>query len=134
MGTLNLFQVTFTLTVVFATAVNFFFCCWAGEYLVSQVTTLHKEFIFHIFMIEKINSKLIDFQSISVGHAVYDCKWYMLHHHDARSLILIGLQKFRPLTMTAGKFSVLSFNLFLNVSATSMYSACTMYFIICRRY
>ncbi|XP_063978374.1 odorant receptor 4-like [Diachasmimorpha longicaudata] len=93
-GTLNIFQVLFAVTVVFATAIHFFFCCWAGEFLVSQ--------------------------SVLVGHAVYDCEWYKLPHLEARSLILIGLRKLRPLTLTAGKFSVLSFNLFLNVLKTSM--------------
>ncbi|THK33244.1 putative odorant receptor 85e [Diachasma alloeum] len=93
-GTLNLFQVGFAVTVVFATAVHFFFCCWAGEFLVSQ--------------------------SVSVGYAVYNCEWYKLPHLEARSLILIGLSKLRPLELTAGKFSVLSFNLFLNVLKTSM--------------
>ncbi|XP_011301212.1 odorant receptor 13a-like [Fopius arisanus] len=93
-GTLNLFQVAFAITVVFATAVHFFFCCWAGEILVSQST--------------------------SVGLAVYNCQWYRLPPSEARSLVLIGLSKFRPLKLTAGKFSVLTFNLFLHVLKTSM--------------
>nr|WHS04433.1 odorant receptor 30 [Psyttalia incisi] len=39
-GTLNFLQVAFAVTVVFATAIHFFFCCWAGEFLISQVTQI----------------------------------------------------------------------------------------------
>ncbi|XP_063978373.1 odorant receptor 4-like isoform X2 [Diachasmimorpha longicaudata] len=58
-------------------------------------------------------------KSAEVGFAYYRSKWYTLFPSDARSLMMIGHQGLRPLTLTSWKFSILSQRLFLQVMKAS---------------
>ncbi|KAI4497869.1 hypothetical protein M0802_006985 [Mischocyttarus mexicanus] len=59
-------------------------------------------------------------ESTEVARAAYECKWYDLLPHEARSLILIIRRSRSPLRLTAGKFCTLNHELYSSVLKTSM--------------
>ncbi|XP_011301055.1 odorant receptor 46a, isoform B-like [Fopius arisanus] len=90
----GVFQIGFIIFSTFGILIQFLLNCWAGECLISQ--------------------------SSKIGYAFYTSQWYTLRPSDARSLMMMGFQKTRPLTLTTWKFSVLSIRLFLRVMKTSL--------------
>ncbi|XP_063978371.1 uncharacterized protein LOC135163105 isoform X2 [Diachasmimorpha longicaudata] len=90
----SIFQLCFPICVVLALLMKIFLNCWAGEYLISQ--------------------------SSEIGYAFYQTEWYKLSPADARLLMMVGHSKTRPLTLTAAKFSILSFKLFMQKPSNSM--------------
>ncbi|THK33250.1 odorant receptor 4 [Diachasma alloeum] len=89
----TIFQMGFPLCSTLGLVSQFFLNCWAGEYLMSE--------------------------SAEIGFAYYRSEWYTLVSSDARSLMMIGHQGLRPLTLTTCKFSILSLRLFLQVMKAS---------------
>nr|WHS04448.1 odorant receptor 45 [Psyttalia incisi] len=85
----SIFQIGFPLCTTLGLVSQFFLNCWVGEYLTSQ--------------------------SAEVGYAYYKSEWYTLFPSDARSLMMIGHQARRPLSLSTWKFSILSLSLFLKV-------------------
>ncbi|XP_015183132.1 PREDICTED: odorant receptor 13a-like isoform X1 [Polistes dominula] len=59
-------------------------------------------------------------ESTEVARAAYECNWYNLLPHEARSLILIIRRSRSPLRLTAGKFCTLNHELYSSVLKTSM--------------
>ncbi|KAI4497871.1 hypothetical protein M0802_006987 [Mischocyttarus mexicanus] len=59
-------------------------------------------------------------ESTEVARAAYECKWYDLLPHEAKSLILIIRRSRSPLRLTAGKFCIFNHELFSSVLKTSM--------------
>ncbi|XP_063977355.1 uncharacterized protein LOC135162634 [Diachasmimorpha longicaudata] len=90
----SIFQLSFPICAVLSVLMKFFLNCWAGEYLISQ--------------------------SSEIGYAFYESKWYKLSPTDARLLMMFGHKKIRPITLTAAKFSILSFGLFTQVAYITM--------------
>ncbi|XP_015183161.1 PREDICTED: odorant receptor 13a-like [Polistes dominula] len=59
-------------------------------------------------------------ESTEVARAAYECNWYNLLPHEARSLILIIRRARSPFRLTAGKFFTLNHELYSSVLKTSM--------------
>ncbi|XP_043503442.1 odorant receptor coreceptor-like [Polistes fuscatus] len=59
-------------------------------------------------------------ESTEVARAAYECNWYDLLPHEAKSLILIIRRSRSPLRLTAGKFCTFNHELFSSVLKTSM--------------
>ncbi|KAI4487304.1 hypothetical protein M0804_005453 [Polistes exclamans] len=59
-------------------------------------------------------------ESTEIARAAYECKWYDLLPHEAKSLILIIRRSRSPLRLTAGKFCTFNHELYSSVLKTSM--------------
>ncbi|XP_043503441.1 odorant receptor 13a-like [Polistes fuscatus] len=59
-------------------------------------------------------------ESTEVARAAYECNWYDLLPHEAKSLILIIRRSRSPFRLTAGKFFTLNHELYSSVLKTSM--------------
>ncbi|XP_011301209.1 odorant receptor 22c-like [Fopius arisanus] len=93
-GKISFFQMAFPITFVFYTVLHLFIYCYVGDELLMK--------------------------SSSLSYSAYQSQWYNLSALEARSLLVVGFQSFRPLQITAGKFCPFSRNLFIKVLKTSM--------------
>ncbi|XP_015183141.1 PREDICTED: odorant receptor 13a-like isoform X2 [Polistes dominula] len=96
------------------------------DYLNKFIETIEDQF--NIMLLFQILSCILqlclecfqELTSTEVARAAYECNWYNLLPHEARSLILIIRRSRSPLRLTAGKFCTLNHELYSSVLKTSM--------------
>jgi len=92
-----LFYITFILT-------HFYTYCYSAEKLMAEVKQL--------CTLMQPMQKNQNFQSTNMAYGVYDCKWYGIPSKNAKDLMLIVYRSTIPLKLTAGKFGILSLEMF----------------------
>ncbi|KAF7992435.1 hypothetical protein HCN44_001760 [Aphidius gifuensis] len=93
---INILQIGMAGILMFGSILQLFLYCWTCEMLISE--------------------------SLAISYSFYESNWYKLPVKKAQCLTIVGYRAFKPLNITVGKFSKLSYGLFIDVDFKNAYS------------
>ncbi|XP_018353653.1 PREDICTED: putative odorant receptor 19b [Trachymyrmex septentrionalis] len=84
-------------------------------FLLFYITFMLTHFYTYCYSAEKLMA-----ESTNMAYGVYECKWYGIPSKNAKDLMLIVYRSRIPLKLTAGKFGIVSLELFGIAIKTAM--------------